>query len=92
MQMFKFSAMCFAVCLTAAGAHAQSTQGQKVTPGNDATKAVGSQVEPMKKECPDKTTTGNAGNQHAPTAGVGSQVPQMTAPGDCPDPSAAQKK
>jgi hypothetical protein len=90
MRFTTSSACIAALCLMIGGASAQTPQGQKVSPGNEPTKAVGSQVEPMKGDCPDKTV--NADQQHAPTAATGTQVPQMTAQSDCPDGKTPEKK
>lgn len=88
---FTTSSACIAaLCLMIGGASAQTPQGQKVSPGNEPTQAVGSQVEPMKGDCPDKTV--NASQQHAPTAATGKEVPQMTAQTDCPDNKTTEKK
>lgn len=85
------SACMMAMCLMIGGASAQTDQGQKVTPGNAPTQAVGSQVEPMKTNCPG-TTASTDKQQHAPNAASGSQVPQMTAQADCPDGKTTEKK
>jgi hypothetical protein len=89
MRSSSISVFCLAVAMSCGAAMAQ----QKVTPGNDPTKAVGSQVEPMKKECPDQTATaGSDKGQHAPTAAVGQNVPPMTSPANCPEGRAPEQK
>jgi hypothetical protein len=91
MRFTTSSACIAALCLMIGGASAQTTEGQKVTPGNAPTQAVGSQVEPMKGDCAAKTTAGTD-QKHAPTAATGGQVPQMTAQADCPDGKTPEKK
>jgi hypothetical protein len=90
MRFTTSSACIAALCLMIGGASAQSPQGEKVSPGNAPTKAVGSQVEPMKGDCAGKTASTD--QQQAPTATAGAQVPQMTPQGDCPDGKTPEKK
>jgi hypothetical protein len=82
MRFTAASACIVAFGLTIGGSMAQTDQ-QKVSPGNEPTKAVGSQVEPMKGNCADKTASTT--EQHPPTTAVGDQVPKMTAQNDCTD-------
>jgi hypothetical protein len=90
MRPFTSSACIAAFCFMIGGAAAQTSPEQKVTPGNAPTQAVGSQIAPMK--CPDNTTASGSQGQHAPTAGTGQQVPQMTAQADCPGGKPTEQK
>jgi len=93
MRPVTISAFAAAFLLLAGGASAQTSPATKVTPGNDATKAVGSQVPAEKVECPDNAAATPSQGQHAPTAAVGEATPTMKKP-DCPDGQSAtgQKK
>ena len=60
-----------------------AAQAQQAKPGAEATGAMGSQVEPMKPNCPPKTEAGDKQQQHAPTDAMNKAVPPMN-PQDCP--------
>jgi hypothetical protein len=63
----------------------QAQQQQEVKPGNEATGAVGSKVEPMKPDCAPKTDAGAKQKQHPPTEIMNKNVPTMGQNGECPD-------
>ena len=90
MSPVKSCAVGLAFCLLATGVIAQTSPDHKITPGNDVTKAVGSQVPTEKVECTDKAVT-TPQAPHAPSATVGGQVPTMTQP-NCPDGKPAEPK
>ncbi|WP_088344964.1 MULTISPECIES: hypothetical protein [Rhodomicrobium] len=76
-----------ALAIAALPASLKAQQPPPLQPGTEATEAVGSQVQPMKPDCPPATEAGDRQKQHPPTAGLSEKVPTMTPPGDCPVPA-----